>query len=91
MKSRKSHKTYLTDHTQSISHHIMLLVINTLRSGHTHTHTHTHTLAEARTKVILRNQVRTWLNKYIYGTTMNEKLRNTYGLGVNYASNTTGT
>jgi len=44
-------KTCLTNHKGSISHHIMPLVINSLRGGHTHTHTHI-----ARTKAISRNQ-----------------------------------
>ena len=35
---------------ESISHHIMPLVINSLRGGHTHTH--------SRTEAIIRNQVR---------------------------------
>ena len=37
----KSHKTYLTNHMGSISHHITPLVINSLRGRHTHTTTHT--------------------------------------------------
>ena len=53
MKSVKCHKTCLTDHTQSISHHIMSLslVINilmpsgvkTYTHGRMHAHTHTDT------------------------------------------------
>ena len=37
----KSHRTYLTNHMWSISHHITPLVINSLRGGHTHINTHT--------------------------------------------------
>ena len=44
----KSCKMGLTNHTQPISHHIMLLVIDGIRGGHTHT--------AARTKIISRNQ-----------------------------------
>ena len=36
-KSKKSHKTCLTNHTLSISHHIMPLVINSL-GANTHTY-----------------------------------------------------
>ena len=36
----KSCRTGLTNHTQSISHHVTLLVINSLGSWHTDTHTH---------------------------------------------------
>ena len=40
----KSHKTYLTNHMESISCHIMPLVINNLRADtHANIHTHTHT------------------------------------------------
>ena len=38
LKSRKSQKTCLTNHTRFISHHIMPLVINAFRGGHTDTH-----------------------------------------------------
>ena len=38
---------------ESISHHIMPLVINSFRGGHTHTNTHT----DVCTETILRNQV----------------------------------
>ena len=38
MKSRKCHKTGLTNHTGSISHHITALVINALGGRHTHTY-----------------------------------------------------
>ena len=48
----KSCRTGLTNHTRPISHHIMQLVINTLKGGHTDTHTHT----DAQTKMISRNQ-----------------------------------
>jgi len=34
---RETPKTCLTNHKGSISHHIMLLVINSLGGGHTHT------------------------------------------------------
>jgi len=40
---RKTPKTCLTNHKDSISHHITWLVINSLGGRHTHTHTHTHT------------------------------------------------
>ena len=43
LKAGKSHETCLTNCTWSISHHIMPLVINTLRGGHTDRHTDTHT------------------------------------------------
>ena len=36
------HIKYLTTHMGSISHHIMPLVINSLRAGHTNTHTYWH-------------------------------------------------
>ena len=36
LKSGQSHKNCLTNHTQSISHHIMPLVINAIGGGHTH-------------------------------------------------------
>ena len=42
IKQLKSHKTCLTNHTGSIWHHIMPLVINALRIGHTDTHMHTY-------------------------------------------------
>ena len=35
LNSRKNHKTCLTNRTQSISHHIMPLVMNALGGGHT--------------------------------------------------------
>jgi len=57
---RETPTTCLTNHKSSISHHIMALVINNLRSGHTHTHTHTNILT-LRTKVFSRNQSRAGL------------------------------
>ena len=36
LKSRKSRKTCLTNHTQSISHHVTPLAINAIGGGHTH-------------------------------------------------------
>ena len=42
-------RTCLTNHMGFISHHIMPLVINSFRGGHTHT--------DVRTETILRNQV----------------------------------
>ena len=36
----KSHRTYLTNQIVSISHHIMPLVINSLRGRHTHRRPH---------------------------------------------------
>ena len=38
----KSHRTYLTNHMGSLSHHITALAINSLRGGHTHKHTCIH-------------------------------------------------
>ena len=35
----------------SISHHIMPLVINSLKGGHTHTHRHTHTHTHTQTQM----------------------------------------
>ena len=57
LKSGKS-RTYLTNHTLSISHHVMPLVINSLGAD---THTHMHTCRCAQIKAISRNQVRTGL------------------------------
>ena len=43
LKSRKSHKTCLTNHTGSMSHHIIMsLVIKALGGGHITTHRHAH-------------------------------------------------
>ena len=54
-KKLKSCRTGLTNHTWSISNHIMPLVMNAIRRNiHKHTHTHTHT--DTRTKTISRNQ-----------------------------------
>ena len=47
----KAVKLILTNHMGSISRHIMPLVSNSLRGGHTHTYKH------SRTEAILRNQV----------------------------------
>ena len=47
----KSHRTYLTNHMGSISHHIMPLVINSLGGGHTHMQTHTHTQTHIHTDI----------------------------------------
>ena len=49
----KSHRTYLTNHTGSISHHITPLVINGLRMD---THANTHAYKPSWTEAILRNQ-----------------------------------
>ena len=38
LKSKKSQKTSLFNHTRSMSHHIMPLVINAIGGGHTYTH-----------------------------------------------------
>ena len=49
---------------ESISHHIMPLVIGDSGCGHTHTpytHKHTHTHTDTHTEAILRNQVSTGL------------------------------
>jgi len=40
---RETPKTCLTNHKGSMLHHIMPLVINSLRDGHTNTHAHKHT------------------------------------------------
>ena len=55
---------------ESISCHIMPLVINSLGGGHTHTHTHTQTQTQTQTqththnddphRINLRNQVHAW-------------------------------
>ena len=42
----KSHKTYLTNHMGSLSHHIMPLVVHSLGGGHTHKHTCIRTFAD---------------------------------------------
>ena len=42
LKSRKICETCLTNHTQSISHHITPLVINALGQTYTHAHMPTH-------------------------------------------------
>jgi len=62
---RETPKTCLTNHSGSISHHIMPLVINNLGGGHTHTHT------DIVEKVISRNQLhaslrpaRNWFDKF---------------------------
>ena len=52
LKAGKSRKTCLTNHTWPISHHITILVINGLGSGHSCKHTDT------RAKAISRNQAR---------------------------------
>ena len=49
-----SYRTCLTNHMRSTSCHIMPLVINSLRHGHTHTQTHISTICAGST---LRNQV----------------------------------
>ena len=56
-KKGKSCKTCLTNHVQSISPHIMPLVINTLRSRHTCTDTYT----DVQTKAILKKPDMYWL------------------------------
>ena len=48
----KRHRTYLTNHMGSISHHIMPLVINSLGADtrtHMHTCRHTHTQTHTQT------------------------------------------
>ena len=72
----KSHRTYLTNHMGSISHHIMPIVINSFGTRiHTHTHTHTYACThthrgtcmhtDACTKALLRNQANAilWLTR----------------------------
>jgi len=61
-------KTCLTNHKDSISHHITPLVINSLGGGHTHA-----SILTSQTKAISRNQsctsqrlARTWFNKLLY-------------------------
>ena len=44
-------RTCLTNHMGSMSHHITILVINSLRTGQTHKHTY----KDIRTEIILRN------------------------------------
>ena len=41
----------------STSHHIVPLIIDRLRGGHTHAYAHAHTNSDILTKAILRNQV----------------------------------
>ena len=53
MKVGKAVKTCLSNHTWSVSHHIMLLVINALRGGHTDRQTH---IYQCTTKAISRNR-----------------------------------
>ena len=61
LKSGKSHKTCLTNHTESISHHITPLVIIALGADiQTHRHTRKHT--NTQTKAISRNQARAGLS-----------------------------
>ena len=85
----KSHTTYVTNHMRSISCHIMPLVINSLRGGHTHihthtlTHTHTHTNTHTHTpmildKAIIRNQARTGCNITHKNKTIEAKFTLTY-------------
>ena len=45
LKVGKSHKTYITNHTWFMSHHITPLVINALGGGHRDTHTNVQTKA----------------------------------------------
>jgi len=47
---RETPKTCLTNHKNSISHHITLLVINILVGRHTNIYTHTHTYSHCRQK-----------------------------------------
>ena len=56
--SYKSHRTFLTNHIGSISHHITPLVINSLGGRHTHTytHTHAHTHTHTNTHTDIRRQ-----------------------------------
>ena len=76
LKAGKSRKTCLTNHTRSISHHIMPLVINGLGGGHTdrHTQTDTHTRIPTRgpkqfqeTRRARPKAARAWFNK-VYNT-----------------------
>ena len=57
LKSGKSHKTCLTNHTWSISHYIMPLVINALGGGQRQTDRHMYTHTDMQTKAISRNQM----------------------------------
>ena len=57
LRAGKSHKICLTNHTWSISYHIMPLVINGLEGGDTHTHGNT----DMQAKAISRNQAHTGL------------------------------
>ena len=86
LKAGKSH-TCLTNHTWSMSHHIMPLVINALGSRHTHRHTNTHT------KEISRNQMYTvcrsihaWLKHHMHNVILmtNTDLRFSFKQFINY-------
>ena len=52
----KSHRTYLTNHMGSISHHIMPLVINSLGGRHTRKHTHANTHMQTHTHTDIHGQ-----------------------------------
>ena len=45
------YRTCLTNHIGSISHHITLLIITSLRDGHTHTCTHIDTHTHTQTHI----------------------------------------
>ena len=53
------YRSCLTDHTGSISCHIMSLVINSLRSGHIDLHTHARTHAHAHTHLGIKQSLDT--------------------------------
>jgi len=56
-------KTPKTNHKGSISHHIIPLVINSLRDRHTHTQTHTHIADKSNFKKPGERPARAWFNK----------------------------
>ena len=70
----KSHRTYLTNHMESISRHIMPLVIHSLGGGHTHTQTHIQTFANRSNSK--KSGVRAWFKKGRSIPTMNQSKQN---------------
>ena len=66
LKAGKKGKTCLTNHTRSISHHIIPPVIKVLKGRHTDRHRHTHN--DMQTKAISRNWVATMLTPFIIST-----------------------
>ena len=61
----KSHRTYLTNHMGSISHHITPLVINSLGGGHTHIQTFAADRSNSKKPGVRRLQpARSWFNNW---------------------------